>query len=301
MIPEFPASKPLSLSDQPDVERVTRRFVPYSDFNFVSMYSWDVEEAVRLSSLNDNLVVHFCDYLTSEPFFMFMGERDVNATAARLIAHSECLGLPSELRLIPACVAARLDQAAFCVAEIPDHADYVVSVRKLVAYEGQELALQRNFRRRFLCKHGNITFALLDLSDGTVTDAIEALYERWHLARNGCAASVDEHEKRAIIRCCGAFGANLIATGLFAGDALVAFWLGENVGAGYALSHFEKAETTEFIGIVPYLRQRTAEILSAQGIEFINLEQDLGFPGLRQSKRSYAPVAYLKKYRVTRR
>ncbi|MEJ0042787.1 MAG: hypothetical protein WDM81_11525 [Rhizomicrobium sp.] len=55
------------------MERITRRFPPYSDFNFLNLYSWDAGERVRLSSLNGNLVIRFADYLTDEPFYMFLG------------------------------------------------------------------------------------------------------------------------------------------------------------------------------------------------------------------------------------
>ncbi len=54
MIPEFPNFKKLELSDREEVESVTNKFPPYSDFNFTSMWCWDINEDMRLSKLNGN-------------------------------------------------------------------------------------------------------------------------------------------------------------------------------------------------------------------------------------------------------
>src|SRR3989344_9175835 len=98
MIPKFPQFKNLELSDKKDVEKFTSQFPPYSDFNFVSMWSWDVKGEMRLSTLNDNLVVRFTDYLTGKPFYSFLGNNKVNETAQTLINLSKKEGLKPELR-----------------------------------------------------------------------------------------------------------------------------------------------------------------------------------------------------------
>ena len=49
MLPTFPEFKPLELSDKNDVENFTSKFPPYSDFNFVSMWCWDIKEEMRIS------------------------------------------------------------------------------------------------------------------------------------------------------------------------------------------------------------------------------------------------------------
>src|SRR3990167_9981485 len=85
MIPEFPHFKKLELADKKDVEKFTQKYPPYSDFNFVSMWSWDIKGEMRLSTLNNNLVVRFTDYLTGEPFYSFLGDNKVNETAEKLL------------------------------------------------------------------------------------------------------------------------------------------------------------------------------------------------------------------------
>ena len=74
MIPEFPQFKPLTLSDKEGIERITQKYPPYSDFNFMSMRSWDIKGKIKISKFNNNLVARFTDYLKGNPFFSFLGD-----------------------------------------------------------------------------------------------------------------------------------------------------------------------------------------------------------------------------------
>ncbi len=56
-IPKFPSSKKLTLADQAEVQNFVEKFPPYSDYNFTSLYSYNVENNIELSWLNNNLVV----------------------------------------------------------------------------------------------------------------------------------------------------------------------------------------------------------------------------------------------------
>ena len=50
------------------VEAFTRHHPPYSDFNFLSMWSWDTDGILRIGEINGNLAVRFADYVTGSPF-----------------------------------------------------------------------------------------------------------------------------------------------------------------------------------------------------------------------------------------
>lgn len=73
MIPEFPQFKLIELSDKGSVEKVTQKYLPYSDFDFISMWCWNIKGKIKISKLNNNLVVRFTDYLSGNPFFSFLG------------------------------------------------------------------------------------------------------------------------------------------------------------------------------------------------------------------------------------
>src|SRR5688572_28215219 len=121
MIPEFPHFKKLELKDKEDVEKFTSKFSPYSDFNFVSMWSWDIRGKMGLSMLYGNLVVRFTDYLTGEPFYSFLGNHKANETAAELMNLSQKEGLPLKLQLIPEESVQKINQEKFYIIENRNH------------------------------------------------------------------------------------------------------------------------------------------------------------------------------------
>src|SRR5438045_3776660 len=125
MIPEFPQFKKLELSDKKNVEKFTSKFPPYSDFNFVSMWSWDIKEEMRISQMHGNLIVRFTDYTTGEPFYSFLGNTKVNETAEALLELSKKEGLPIQLKLIPEDSIKDLDLKKFKIAEDRDNFDYI--------------------------------------------------------------------------------------------------------------------------------------------------------------------------------
>src|SRR3989344_4097549 len=101
MIPEFPKFKKLELSDKDDVEKFTSKFPPYSDFNFYSMWGWDIHNNIKLSRLNDNLVVLFKDYISDDSFLSFIGSKKVIETTHQLISFSKKNYKKNFLKLVP--------------------------------------------------------------------------------------------------------------------------------------------------------------------------------------------------------
>jgi len=74
------------------------------------------------------------------------------------------------------------------------------------------------------------------------------------------------------------------------------FAIGEQLNPTTAVCHFEKA-LPEIHGLAQLINQWFAKF-GLQKFEFINREQDLGIPGLRQAKESYYPHHLLEKFTV---
>jgi hypothetical protein len=69
-IPLFPDFVRLSLAHKEMLREMAQRFPPYSDFNFVSMYTWNTDEVIGVAHLHQNLVVRFSDYESDRVFFI---------------------------------------------------------------------------------------------------------------------------------------------------------------------------------------------------------------------------------------
>jgi hypothetical protein len=76
---------------------------------------------------------------------------------------------------------------------------------------------------------------------------------------------------------------------------LVGLVAAEKLGNGYAIGHFLKYDPDVF-GIYYHLVKAICLQLHEEKIDFINIEQDLGNPGLREAKMHLRPVNFLKKF-----
>ena len=79
-------------------------------------------------------------------------------------------------------------------------------------------------------------------------------------------------------------------------EKVEAFTLGERLNEETAVVHIEKANT-EIRGLYNAINQQFCE-KQWPDTRFINREQDLGEPGLREAKLSYNPDHMVEKFRI---
>jgi len=300
MLPVFPDFEKLSLSHKSDVESYLQKYPPYSDFNFLSMWSYNTEKDTIISSLNDNLVVRFRDYITNEPFYSFLGSNKVEETITSLLTKSVEEKLQPELKMVPesSLIPIHMLQSSFFITEDQNNFDYILSIPEIAALTGDRYHTQRNFVNRFQKLHGNCTIQELDLMNPLIEGEILSVFYRWEEIKSSSREDT-EHELTAIKRTLGdAKYFKLISVGIYNGKKLIGFIIADLNHDNNAESHFAKADTS-FAGIYYTLYHYLAKYLHAQGYLYLNNEQDLGIPGLRKSKEQWNPIRYLKKYRIT--
>ncbi len=297
MIPEFPEFKKLELSDRDAIESFTKNFPPYSDFNFVSMWSWDVKGEVRVAWLNNNLVVKLNDYITGEPFFSFLGVNKVNETAAALIEISQILGQKKSIDLIPEITAKLLDSEEFLVTEEPNHFDYIYDLD--VVSRMEESFLKRKARSIKIFLENDGLYKTLDFTDSDAVIYIEKINNIWLKNKLAINPGFDyKNEFLAISRFFkSGFIKDIIATFIFIETTPVAYSVYEKMKDGYVTCHFSKADFS-YSGVGDYLVQQDAIHFSKLGFSFMNIEQDLGIEGLKRNKKSFSTGIFIKKYSV---
>ena len=101
MIPLFPKFIKLNLHHKYDINLCTFKFLPYCDFNFVSLWCYNIKNEIVLSVLNDNLIIKFTDYLTSKNFYSFFGDKKFEETCLILLKDSHKNHFEPQLKLIP--------------------------------------------------------------------------------------------------------------------------------------------------------------------------------------------------------
>lgn len=299
MIPKFPIFKTIEIGDREEVEAITKNFPPYSDFNFISMWSWDTKKEMGLSRLNDNLVVRFTDYLTGDPFFSFLGSSEIHKTIEVILDYNNEQNNDASIKLLPKDVAEKIESNIdnLNLFEDIDHHDYIYSIELLSNYEGSALKNHRNSLTIFNRKYPHGRCEIIDLSDAGVCDAILKLYRVWESNKN---TSVP-HEFIALKKCLSeAESLPIFGIGVFIDDALVGFSINQIESDEYATCFFAKGNI-EYSGIYSFLINQTARYLKDKNIKYLNYEQDLGLFSLRKSKEAFAPVYFLKKYCLTKK
>lgn len=299
MIPTFPEFKKVEVSDRTVVESHTRRYPPYSDFNFTSLWAWDTNNKRMISELNGNLVVRFTDYKTNEPFLSFLGSNKPNETASTLLDYAAPNGLPPSLKLMPEISVKEIDAQKFNIQEDRDNFDYVYSIEELRNLTGSKFETKRNMLNRFMRRYPNAAIEIIDLKDAHQHQLMTELLDSWAIRKSEYMQD-DEHkiEFDSISRLFKNISSfDLLGTGVLSEGSIIAFSIDEVFTDGYAISHFAKADSS-YAGAYDFLMRAVITRLGGEHVQSLNYEQDLGILNLRVSKSSFRPSFFLKKYNV---
>lgn len=300
MIPQFPRFSKLSLDQKEMIQSFSKSFSPYSDYNFISLWSYNTNDDIELSLLNNNLVVRFSDYITTQPFYSFLGTNNILETAKGLIAYSIKQKRGAFLKLIPDIVITSCPQLTqkFVIAEDRDNFDYIYTLSDWIKLEGKAYHHKR-WRYHQFCRLNPLhKLVTIDLSKSHIKSTIVTIFELWEKGRKKIRKDT-ENELIALNRLLDSSSQfHLVCIGIYIQDKLIAFSINEVSHNNYAIGHFAKVDPS-FKGLSETLHVYSAQKLLEAGCKLFNLEQDLGLEGLRIDKESWHPKQYFKKYTIT--
>ncbi len=180
------------------------------------------------------------------------------------------------------------------VEEKREHFDYVYLTRDLIDLPGNRNRNKRNHINQFFRSYDSYVYE--ELNERHIEAAL-SLQEKWCLLRR-CEEDLNLlGEWDAIREILNNYRALELAGAVIIVDGEVkAFTLGEPLSDEMAVIHIEKADPG-----IPGLYQLINQQFSRRwtDMKFINREQDLGLPGLREAKLSYNPDHFIKKYSIT--
>lgn len=178
----------------------------------------------------------------------------------------------------------------FNFVEDRDNWEYIYRTQDLINLPGKKFRMKKNHLNSFLRQYGDYVYEPITVDN---TEETKAALAEW-FARHGDI----EEEKQAISL---AF-ANWEALGMRGAviriyGRIEALTMGSFLNERVAHIHFEKANP-EIRGLYQAInREFLAREFSTT--EFVNREEDLGLPGLRQAKMEYNPDHFAEKYDVT--
>jgi len=174
------------------------------------------------------------------------------------------------------------------VWEDRDNFDYLYVREDLAKLEGKKYHQKRNHVNAFM---NNYQWEEKKFCAEGLRDAYYVL-DAWHEERgrdDDYWASKEALDLTAELGLCGYI--------VYADGKPAAYTQGESLQKGKTfVIHIEKG-ISAFKGVYQFVNQAFAAILPKH-YHYINREQDLGNPGLRQSKMTYRPCGFIKKYRI---
>jgi hypothetical protein len=183
-----------------------------------------------------------------------------------------------------------LDPQLFTFSYHEFDSDYLFLAEKMRTYAGRHLSNKRNLVKQLLRQYKVEHFPL---TLQRMSHAILIL-EKWHADFKGSEEKTDYSSALEAIHLFDTLRLN--GRVFYLDGEPCAFIIGETLNSTQYLLHFAKA-CRRAKGLYQYLYQTTAQLLESS-VLFINLEQDLGSPTIRQSKLSYLPDQMITKWRV---
>ncbi|MEE8573952.1 MAG: phosphatidylglycerol lysyltransferase domain-containing protein [Thermodesulfobacteriota bacterium] len=184
-----------------------------------------------------------------------------------------------------------LTDLGYKAEEDRDNFDYLYLREDLASLKGRRFHKKRNLVKLFSAEY---SCEIFPLEKKYTKDAL-AVLDLWRSERDTSGDYAPAKEGLLLME-----ALELSGTIYYIDGKAVSYAQGEALpGCTQFAVHFEKG-TNEYKGLRQFVNQNFAENLPAS-LKYINREQDLGDPGLRQAKESYKPCGFNKKYRVTRR
>lgn len=211
---------------------------------------------------------------------------------------NENLNLPLEIYLAdePAVEYLNLPADKYSVTELPDSRDYLYSAEALKTLSGKKLHKKKNHLNSFMRQYeGRYEYRTLCCSDSM---DVWNFLDKWREQKGQEVEGHLDYEVEGIheiLRNCSML--NVRMGGIYVDGALEAFSIGSfNEREKMAVIHIEKANP-EMTGLYQMINQQFL-IHEFEGAELVNREDDMGLPGLRQAKMSYAPIDFARKFRI---
>jgi len=286
---QYPVLKRLDHSDREIISWYAKKYNQFScEFSFPSLYLWDDIYHYKLSFFNDWLIVFDTRY---DYILMPMGEDIAPSGLLTLSTSLKQDGYSGNISNVPPEFIERHPELGhyYDIENERGLAEYIYSTEKLVALRGKKLRKKKNHISQFLQKYPDYQVRPMD-STAVRKDCL-AMFESM-LAENQTVSDSIREEATVIRKGFESFDSiPLEGIAIYINNdtesKLVCFSVYSRLNKDIFTIHFEKINYS-YRGAAQTINWETAKVLKDK-CRYINREQDLGIPGLRQAKLSYEP------------
>lgn len=303
-LPLFPEFKKLQPTDISWYQDFYAQFPPYADFSFGNYVIWlDQNNDLSFSNLSGNLVLSCTNwYMGNRHMISILGNNNLRASVDAIFEYQRDQGMAQELLGVPEFMTAQLQQnLEYNVSEDRDNAEYIIDSALLGDLQGGSMGRIRQDVHAYVRRAEEMQLPIvvkeLDLSDPENINFLTREVNGWELAFS--TNDTAEQERSVLMR-------TLDSVSL-TGHKNISIYIGDEL-AGFALYHVVHDKTAIISHLKTSYKHRhtsyfaihtIAQMLHARGIERLNIEQDLGIPGLRIFKTKLKPLTLLRKFDIT--
>ncbi len=256
--------------------------------SFVNLYLWGRQ---RAAFLEGSLVI-FSQFGQRSIYTYPLGTGEVRPVLEAIMADARDRGILCRLTCLTAQDCLQLEElypGQFRFYPDRDSCDYVYKIEDLAMLKGKKFQKKRNHLNKFRQNHPDCR--AVPITDENA-DAAQALVADWYAARQEMDPMADFHLEQRALRRAFAHRKELGMEGLVLEEngRLLAMAMGSRLTENTYDIHFEKARE-DVDGAYPAINQAFAAWLWEKypELEYLNREDDMGIPGLRQAKLSYNP------------
>ncbi len=288
--------KQVTIDDKRIFDQQYEKYPPvHSDFVFTTIVSWQEYVKFYYLFLKDNLLImtKFQDDIRFRPP---IGKYDKDIFK-QLFELAKKEGSYRPVCIIDSATKNWLSINFPKLEFVPhrDYFDYVYLASNLAELPGSEYAKIRNRLNKF---KRNYSYDIEKISSENM-DEVKKFLKRWCLWKDCDSDPLLENEKKAILYSIAHFfELELSGVVIRIDDQIEAISVFEQMNLDTAVVHYEKG-SPDFDGIYKAINTEVAKILQ-NDFKFINREQDMGLPGLRQAKMSYRPHHMIEVFHVNK-
>lgn len=292
MIPQYPKFKPLEIEDKDLISHHLNLFPrKICELALANFFIWKAFDRSSFTFINQNLCILINSPVEPPYFLEPLGQSKLVETVDICLKHAGKISRASE------SFVSLLPQNQYQIACQRSQYDYVYLTQDLAELKGRKFDGKRNHIKRF--KRHFPDYQFIPIGPGYKTEALE-LFEKWFAKREESRyfpKLAHTAQKNALARAFANFEKlRLIGSALIADDKLKGFTLGSRLNPETASVHFLYADPQSPGSSQMLLWEACDKTYSKS--KYLNLEQDLGIPGLRQAKLSYHPLKLEEKYEI---
>lgn len=292
MIPEYPKIKPIELDDRSFLLKALDG-APKSicEFAAANLFIWADFDRPEATLINNNLCI-LINPINEAPYFLEpIGTSKIRETAETCLSHAGRISRTTSL------LADILKGKQCHITPMRNQFDYVYLTSELAELKGKKFDGKRNHIKKFQVHNPDYEF--LPLSPELKDQALE-LFEKWFEIRKESRffpRLAYKYQKTALEKAFSLYRElGLIGGAIISEKKMKGFIIGSRLNKDTACAHFSYGDPLSQ-GISPILLWESAKGVFGE-FKYMNLEQDLGIPGLRTAKLSYNPYRLEEKFNI---